>query len=58
MTQGNYLPPTLCNVVTESVVCHWLMVVVPTEYGMKGLGLSIQEIFSFMLVDSFVLFRF
>ena len=37
-TQGNPLPPTIFNVVMGAVICHWVMVVTPTEAGTGGLA--------------------
>ena len=41
ITQGNPLSPTLLNMVMDAVICHWVMVVAPTEEGMEVLGLLI-----------------
>ena len=39
VTQGNPLSPTLFNVVVESVIHHWVMVLAATEASTEVLGL-------------------
>ena len=41
VTQGDPLFPTILNVFMESVICHWVMVVVATEADAEELGVSI-----------------
>ena len=47
VTQDNLLSPNLFNVVVDTVIHHWVMVVAPTEAGMEGLGLSIRYLESY-----------
>ena len=44
VTQGNPLSPTISNVAVDAVICHWLMLVTPTEEGTEGLGLTIIDL--------------
>ena len=47
MTQGNPLSPTLFNMIMDTFICHWVMVVAPTKKGMGVLGLSIQDLVAY-----------
>ena len=44
MTQIDPLSPTLFNMIMNTVIFHWVTVVVATEEGMEGLGMSIQDL--------------
>ena len=43
-TKGNPLSPTIFNVVLDDVICHWVTVATPTEFGTGGLGLSVIDL--------------
>ena len=47
VTQGEPLSPTILNVAVNTVIRHWVMVVMPTEAGMGGLGLTIIDLASY-----------
>ena len=51
VTQGNPLSPTIFNVVMDSVIRHWGMVVTPTEAVTRGLGLTIIDLAAYLYAD-------
>ena len=42
VTQGDPLSPTIFNVVVDSVIRHWVTVVVGEEAGPEVFGISVQ----------------
>ena len=51
VTQDNSLSPMIFNVVVDSVVRHWMTVVMPTEAGVGGLGLTIIDLEAYLYSD-------
>ena len=51
VTQGYSLSPTIFNVVVDAVICHWVTVVIPTEAGTGGLGLTIIVLAGYFYAD-------
>ena len=52
VTQGDPLYPTIFNVVMDVIICHCVAVVAPTEDGMEGLVISIQELASYFYASN------
>ena len=52
VTQGNPLTPTIFNVVVDSTICYWVLVVAPTEDGTEELGLSIQDLLEYFYANN------
>ena len=44
ITQGYPISPTIFNVVVDTIIRHWVIVVAATEAGAGGLGFLIQEL--------------
>ena len=51
VTQGGPLPPTIFNVVVDTVICHWVMLVAGEEAGLGGFGLAVQWLAAFIYTD-------
>ena len=49
--QGGGISLTIFNVVVDAVICHWVMVVMPTEASMGGLGLTIIDLVEYFYSD-------
>ena len=47
-TQGDPLFPTIFNVFVDSVIHHWVTVVMPTEAGTGGLVLTIINLVAYL----------
>ena len=45
------MPPNIFNVVVESVIHHWLMVVAEIEKGTEGLGISIWDLATYFYAN-------
>ena len=45
------MSPTIFNVVVDAIIRYWVMVVEPTEDGILGLGLLIQELAVYLYAD-------
>ena len=52
VTQGNPLPPTIFNVVRDTIILHWVTVVEPTVNILEGLDLSIGELVEYLYADN------
>ena len=52
VTQGDPLYPKIFNVVVIATTCHWVKVVIPTEAGMGGLGLTIINLMAYLYADN------
>ena len=52
MTQGYPMSPTLFNVVVDTVIHHWVAVVVATKEGMEVLGMSIWYLAGYFYADN------
>ena len=51
MTKGDPLYPTIFNVVVDSVIRHWLMVVTLTEAGTGGFGMTTIDLAAYFYAD-------
>ena len=51
VTQGYHLSPTIFDVVVDAVIHHWVTVVMPTESGKGGLGLTIIDLVEYFYAD-------
>ena len=51
VTQGNHLSPTVFNVVVDTVIHHWVMVVLTLEAEAEVLVETIQEFVDFLYTD-------
>ena len=51
VTQGDPLYPTIFNVVMDAIIHHWVRLVMPTEAGMGGLGLTIIDLPKYFYAD-------
>ena len=49
--QGDLLYPTIFNLVIDAFIRHWLTVVIPTEAGTGGLGLTIIDLTAYFYTD-------
>ena len=45
------MPPIIFNVLVDAIVCPLVLVVVPIEAGVEGLGVSIQDLEEFFYFD-------
>ena len=52
VTQGYPLSPTIFNMLVDSVIRHWVMVVAPTEAGAEGLDAPVQDLADYLCVDN------
>ena len=50
-TQGNPLSPTISNVFVDTIIHHWVMVVMRTDAGMGGLGLTIIDLTAYFYAN-------
>ena len=50
--QGNPLSPTIFNVVVDSIIRHWVTVVIPTEASMGGLDLTIIDLADYLYAEN------
>ena len=51
VTQGDPLSPTIFNVVLDAIICRWVTVVMPTEAGTGGLGLTIIDMAEYLYAN-------
>ena len=51
VTEGDLLLPTIFNIVVKSVIHHQAMVVLVTEVGAEGLGVSVHKLAEYFLLD-------
>ena len=52
VTQVAPLSPTIFNVVVDTVICHLVTVVTPTEVGMVGLGMAIIDLAAYFYANN------
>ena len=52
VTQGDHLSPTLFNMVVDTVIRNWVMVVVPTVDGLEVHDLSVGELAAYFYADN------
>ena len=55
MNQSDPMSPTLLNVVVDAIICHWVAVEAPTEDGMEGLFLLIQDLAAYFYANNGIL---
>ena len=49
--RGESLPPMIFNVLVESAISHWVMVVAAMEAGTEGLGDLVKDLAAYFYVD-------
>ena len=50
--QDNPLSPTISNVVVGAIIFHWVTVVMPTEAGTGGLGMTIIDLVAYFYANN------
>ena len=54
-TQGDPMPPTILNVVLDTVIIHWDTVVTTTEVGKEGIGKTVKDLEAYFYANNSII---